>query len=69
MCTEIPAFESSSVLHISPTYTSSMQELLMQEMSQKVNKNPAFHIKRTLFYSLQNAWLSLLIGLNTQTTM
>ena len=31
----IPSVEFSSVLYITPTYTSSMQELIMQEMQQK----------------------------------
>ena len=30
-----PYFESSSVLYITPTYSSSMQELIMQGMQQK----------------------------------
>ena len=30
-----PSFEFSSVLHITPTYTSSMQELILQRMQQK----------------------------------
>ena len=38
MWTEIPSFESSSVLYITPTYTSSMQELIMQGMQQKLEK-------------------------------
>ena len=29
-----PSFESSSVLYITPTYTSSIQELIMQGMQQ-----------------------------------
>ena len=31
-----PSFESSSVWYITPTYTSSMQELIMQGMQQKI---------------------------------
>ena len=34
MWTEIPSFESSSVLYFTPSYTSSMQELIMQGMQQ-----------------------------------
>ena len=34
-----PSFESSSVLCITPTYTSSMQELKMQEMQHKLEKS------------------------------
>ena len=30
-----PSFESSSVLYITPTYTSSMQELIMQGIQQR----------------------------------
>ena len=30
-----PSFESSSVLYITPSYTSFMQELIMQGMQQK----------------------------------
>ena len=33
-----PSFESSSVLYITPTCTSSMQELIKQEMKQKLEK-------------------------------
>ena len=54
-----PSFESSSVLYITPTYISSMQELIMQGMQQKL-KSPAFDARSTLgmsnlimFYSLQ----------------
>ena len=35
----IPSFESSSVSYITPTYTSSMQELVMQGMRQKWEKS------------------------------
>ena len=64
-----PSFESSGVLYITSTYTSSMQELIMQGMQQKC---PAFDVKKTLgmsnltiFYSLQSICLLLLIGLDT----
>ena len=70
-----PSFESSSVLHIIPTYTSSMQELIMQGMHQN-EKSPAFDARRTLsmsnliiLYSLQNSWLLLLIGLDISTIL
>ena len=42
-----PSLESGSVLYITPTYTSSMQELIMQGMQQKW-KSPAFDARRTL---------------------
>ena len=67
--------ESNSVLYITPTYTSSMQELISRK-GNKNEKSAAFHVKGTLgmpnvivFYSFQSIWLSLLIGLDTQTTM
>ena len=34
-----PSFASSSVLHITPTYTSSMQDLILQGMQQKWQKS------------------------------
>ena len=65
-----PTFESSSVLYITPIYTSSMKELIMQVIEQN-EKIPAFDAKstlgmsnRTIFYSLQKIWLLLLIGLD-----
>ena len=72
MWTETPSFESSSVLNITRVYTSSMQELKMQRMQQKMNKkSPAFYVRRTLgmsnliiFYSLQKTLLLSLIGLD-----
>ena len=39
MWTEIPSFESSSVLYIKPTCTSSMQELIKQGKKQKIEKS------------------------------
>ena len=62
MWTEIPSFElfeSSSVFYTTPTYTSSVQELIMQGMQQKL-ESPAFDASRTrdmsnlIFHSLQN---------------
>ena len=52
-----------------------MQELITQGMQQNY-KHPAFDARRTLgmsnliiFYSLQNIWLLLLIGLHISTTI
>ena len=63
-----PSFESSDVLYITPSYTSSIQELILQGMQQN-QKNPAFGAKRTLgmsdliiFYSI---WPLLSMGLDT----
>ena len=54
------SFESISLLYITPTFTTSTQELIMQGMQQKW-KIPAFDIRRPLrmsnlikFYRLQN---------------
>ena len=65
------SFEFSSVLYITPTYTSSMQKIIQQKL-----KSPVSDVTRTLgmwnwtiFYSLQSIWLLLLIGLDTLTTM
>ena len=62
-------FESSSVLYIRPTCTSSMQELMKQGMGQKLEKS--YLRCRTLgmsnliiFYNLLNIWLLLLIDLD-----
>ena len=62
-----PSFESSSVLYITPTCTSSMHELIKQGMG-KNWKSPAFDARRTLgmsnliiFYNLLNIWLLLLM--------
>ena len=43
-----------------------MQELIMQEMQQKL-KSPAIDVRRTSTYifQLQSIWLSLLIGIDT----
>ena len=59
-----PSFESSCVLYITPTYTSSMQELIMQVMQQT-------HWMWNLikFYSLLNIWLLFLIDLDILTTI
>ena len=64
---------SPVVCFITPTYTPSMHELIMQGI-QLISKKSLFRCKRTIgmsyltiFYSLQNVWLSLLIGLNTYT--
>ena len=70
-----PSFESSSVLYITPTCTSSMQELIKQGMGQKLEKS-CFDARRTLgmsnliiFYNLLNIWLLLLIDLDILTTI
>ena len=56
-----PSFESSCLLYITPSYNSSMRELIMQGMQQKIEKS-CFHVKRTpgmsnltIFYSLQRS--------------
>ena len=38
MWTEIPTFESSSVIYIATTYTSSMQEFVMQSNATEIRK-------------------------------
>ena len=43
-----PSFESSNVLYITPTYTSSMQELIMQRMQQK--------LETSRFWCKKNTW-------------
>ena len=65
-----PSFESSSVLYITPTYTSSMQELRMQAMQQNrkvllpdLKRTPGMS-NLTISYSRQSIWLLLLIGLD-----
>ena len=70
-----PSFESSSVLYISPTDTSSMQNLILQGLQQKL-QNPVLDSLRTLgksnlarYYNLQNICLSSLINLDTLTIM
>ena len=58
MRTEVPSFESSSVLYISPTDTSSMQNLILQGLQQKLqnscsrcNKN-AWHVESSFILQL-----------------
>ena len=48
-----PSFESSSVLYIAPTYTSSMQELIMQGMQQKLEKS-CFRCKKSTWHVESN---------------
>ena len=48
-----PAFESSSVLYITPTYTYSMQELIMQGMQQKLEKS-CFRFEKNNCHVLSN---------------
>ena len=70
-----PSFESCSVLYITLSYSSSMQELIVQGMQQKLER-PAFDARRTLgmsnliiFYSLQTISILLIIGLGISTTI
>ena len=42
-----PSFESSSVLHISPTNTSSMQNLILEGLQQKLQKPCSWCNKNT----------------------
>ena len=65
-----PSFESSSGVYITPTCTSSMQELIKQWRKQKLEKS-CFDARRALgmsiliiFYNLLNIWFLLLIGLD-----
>ena len=63
-----PSYESSSVLYITPMYTSSRQEWIVQGMQQNMSwlrceKNPGIS-NLAIFYSLQSIWLLLLIGLD-----
>ena len=44
-----PSFESSSELYITPTYTSSMQELIKQGMKQKLEKS-CFRCKKSTWH-------------------
>ena len=48
-----PSFESSSVLHITHTYTSSMQDLIMQGMQQKWKK-PYYRCKKNTWHVESN---------------
>ena len=66
-----PSFESSSVLHISPTDTPSMQNLILEGCNRNC-KNPVLDAIRTLstsnraiYCNLQNTYFSLLIDLDT----
>ena len=55
-----PSFESSSVLYIIPTFTSSMLELIMQGVQQNLEKSyfrckkNTWHVESNLFYSPQS---------------
>ena len=49
MRTEVPSFESSSVLYISPTATSSMQNLILQGLQQKLQKSCSWCNKNTWY--------------------
>ena len=66
-----PSFESSGVLYISPTYTSSMLNLILQGLQQKL-QNPVLDVIRALgtsdqaiYCNLQNIYFSSLIDLDT----
>ena len=66
-----PSFESSSVLHISPTDTPSMQNLILEGLQQKLqkscsrcNKNTQ-HIESSYILQPPNTYFSLLIDLDT----
>ena len=69
-CVRSASFESSSVLYISPTYTSSMQELVMQGIQQKLEKSyfrckkNTWHIESSYILQPLNTWLLLLIALD-----
>ena len=66
------SFVFSSVLYITPTCTSSMQELVCKEWN-KNKKSPAFGTlgmsNIIIFCSLQNMWLLLLIDWDISTTI
>ena len=70
-----PSFESSSVLYITPTCTSSMQEFIKQGMKQKLEKScfrckkNTWHVESYFFYTPLNIWLLLLIDLDILTTI
>ena len=51
-----PSFESSSVLYITPTCISSMQELIKQGMKQKLEKS-CFRCKKNTWYVESNCFL------------
>ena len=53
-----PTFESSSVLYITPTCTSSMQELMKQGMKQKLEKS-CFRCKKNIWHVESNYLLQL----------
>ena len=67
-----PSFESSSVLYISPTDTSSMQNLILQGLQQKLQKSCSrcnkntWHVESSyILYNLLNIYFSSLIDLDT----
>ena len=66
-----PSFESSSVLYISPTDTSSMQNLILEGLQQKLQKSCSrcnkntWHVEISYILQLQNICFSLLIDLDT----
>ena len=64
-----PSFESSSVLHISPTDTSSKQNLFLQGLQQKLQKSFSWWTLGTsnqaIYYNLLNIYFSSLIDLDT----
>ena len=56
--------ESSSVLYIAPTYTSSMQELIMQGTSCFWCKKNSCHVESNYIYILQSIWFYIYIVVN-----
>ena len=66
-----PSFASSSVLYISPTDTSSMQNLILEGLQQKLQKSCSrcnkntWHVDQAIYCNLQNICFSLLIDLYT----
>ena len=68
------SFESSSVLYITPTYTSSMQELIMQGMQQKwekscfLCKNNTWNVESNGILQPPKYWSLLFIGLDILAT-
>ena len=61
-----PSFESSSVLYISPTDTSSMQNLILQGLQYKLLKSCSrCTSNKAIYYNLLNIYFSSLIDSDT----
>ena len=66
-----PSFESSSVLYISPTDTSSMQNLIVEGLQQKLQKSCSrcnkntWHVESSYIFQPPKYLLPLLIDLDT----